>query len=201
MSPPQPCRNKAKTAVTLSDAEQMRESKDQDFLGLVSLGDITKVKEMIASGQETNVGDENGESACHKAMRVGGDDMLRILVEHGAYADYADIYGKRPIVVGMEGGEPAEGALTFLIGLKADDGSRIVNLTAVNDLSGNSLLHDAAWMGNTAAMKALLATGSFEQEMLEAANKNSQRPMQCVPSPRPRKASKSLRASRCSSSL
>ena len=100
MSPPQPCRNKAKTAVTLSDAEQMREQNDQDFLGLIALGDIAKVKEMIASGQEVNVGDENGESSCHKAMRVG-EDMLRLLVEHGAYADYADIYGKRPIVVGL----------------------------------------------------------------------------------------------------
>jgi len=171
-----PCRNKSKSAVALSVEEQEIADKDEAFLQLIIDGKIAAVKTAISEGQMVDVGDENGESACHKAMRVPDIEMIKTLVNSGAFADYVDDYGNQPIKVGMQMSELAEDHIAYLLSLKDATGTRIVNLKSVNFKTGHTLIHDAAWIGNTYAATALLKTGEFS-EMLEAANKQGQTAM------------------------
>ena len=172
-----PCRNKPKNELTLSPEEQARQDADMKLLKLVEEGNVAEVKTMVDDQkQAVNVGDENGESSVHKCMRIRSPEaatqMLTMLIEAGAFADYADSYGKRPISVCMEQGESEASGLLMdaLLGLVDSSGGRVVDLAATNHKTGNTHIHDACWVGNLAAIRALLATGAFNGA-LEATNK------------------------------
>ena len=171
------CRNKSKSAVALSEEEQAIVEADSAFLDLISTGDVNGVEKMIKQGQEVNVGDDTGESSCHKAMRLSSTEMIKALVKHGAHADYSDHYGGRPINIGMQMGEQADELVTYLLSLTDSKSNRTVELNLVNPKTGNTLLHDAAWIGNTTACQALLKTGAFAAE-LEARNNQGQTAVQ-----------------------
>lgn len=173
---PKPCRCKPKSAQTLSEEEQQTFKQDHDFLDLIATGDVASVERLIREGQEVNVGDETGESSCHKAMRLADSTMLKMLVKHGAHVDYQDAYGNRPINVAMTMGENADDHIKYLLSLKDSKGNVAVNLTSLNFKTNNTLVHDAAWIGNTEACQALLQTGAFA-ELLEATNKQGQTAM------------------------
>lgn len=174
-----PCRSKPKSAVAQSPEEQARQEADEDLLKKIEAGDIAGVKAMLEGGQSPNVGDENGQSSMHKVMLVRdsavAQQVFSLLLEHGAFADYTDSYGKRPLSVCMEQGDSAAAALLLaaLLELKDAGGSRIVDLTSINPKTGNTLVMDACWVGNLTATRALLATGAFEGK-LEASNKQGQ---------------------------
>lgn len=177
-----PCRNKSKSAVALSEEEQAAVEADSAFLDLISSGDVSGVEKMIKEGQEVNVGDDSGESSCHKAMRLDDSVMLKALVRHGAHADYSDDYGSRPINIGMQMGEQADELVNYLLSLTDSKNNRTVELSLINPKTGNTLLHDAAWIGNTTACQALLKTGAFA-ELLEARNVQGQTAVQCAHRP------------------
>ena len=169
-----PCR--CRPTGTLSEEQQVLHDADAAFLELIVAGDLPGVERMISQGQDVNVGDDTQESACHKAMRVKDPAMLKALVKHRGFVDYSDAYGNRPVNVAMQMGEAAEQHMAYVLTLKDSKGELIVNLTALNFKTGNTLVHDAAWVGNTAACEALLKTGAFA-EMLETANKQGQTAM------------------------
>ena len=173
----QPCRCKPRSAVTLTDEEQDRLNLDTKFMDLVSSGDIEGVKKMIEANQEVNVGDDSSSSSCHKAMALSdGGAMMRLLVDNGAFADYCDMYGNRPINAGMQNGETSDPLVEYLLSLTDPSGERVVDLKRINQKSGNSVLMDAAWVGNTHACKELLKTGAFS-DLLEHHNKQGQTAM------------------------
>lgn len=170
------CRCKPKSTGALSEEEQQILEADSIFLELIVAGNVSGAEQKINEGQEVNVGDETGESSCHKAMRVADPSMLKMLVKHGGFVDYSDSYGNRPVNVAMQMGEAMEPHIAYLLSLKDSKGELVVNLKALNFKTGNTLVHDAAWVGNTAACQALLNTGAFT-EMLETTNKQGQTAM------------------------
>lgn len=171
-----PCRCKPKSASALSDEDQEMYKKDNDFLELIATGDLAGVETMIKGGQEVNVGNEQGESSCHKAAKLTEIAMLKTLIKHGAHADYSDSYGNRPINIAMQMGEDCLEHVNYLLSLKDTKGGPAVNLQLANFKTGNTLLHDAAWIGNTEACEALLKTGGFK-DLIEAHNKQGQTAM------------------------
>lgn len=66
----------------------------------------------------------------------------------------------RPIERAIELGEDALKLTKTLIDVRRPDGTREVDLRAKND-KGETLLHKAAWVGNSGPMKALLETKEF----------------------------------------
>ena len=76
---PNSIRCKSKSAITLSPEEQARQDKDDEFLITIEKsGDYTAVETMLKEGQTVNVGDENRESACHKACRARSKEILEV---------------------------------------------------------------------------------------------------------------------------
>ena len=123
-----------------------------------------------------NVADESGRSSVDIA--VGSFESaalgnLKLLLGAGAYPDFADDKGKRPIETAIEGNDVSFPLVGLLLQQMGPDKSPTVNLTAKNPKSGNSLLHHAAWCGNADAMIALLGTGAFA-DMLEERNDTGQ---------------------------
>jgi len=149
--------------------------QDLAFLDVVQNAELSEVERLIKEGQEVNVGDENGNSACHKALEAGTKSMtvIQLLVQNGAFIDYNNAYDERPIHMAIKKGELARSTLEYLIGLKDQAGKRVVDLMAVDRVKGNTLLHEAAWHGNEFACTCLLQTGAFNDK-LETCNKQGQ---------------------------
>lgn len=180
------CRNKSRVAAALSEEQQAIADKDARFLDHIVNGEINAVQAMIRENQPVNVGDESADSAVHMAVRLSSDAILNLLVNQGAFVDYPNEYGKRPISIAMEMGDEHEahtGMMETLLGLVDGAGKRIVDLAAVNPKTGNTLLHEAAWCGNAKAMGLLLkAMESHFSEaefkiFLEQSNKQGQAAM------------------------
>lgn len=175
-----PCRCSSKLAMQ-SEEDLAVMKQDLAFLDVVQNAELSEVERLIKEGQEVNVGDENGNSACHKALEAGTKSMtvIQLLVQNGAFIDYNNAYDERPIHMAIKKGELARSTLEYLIGLKDQAGKRVVDLMAVDRVKGNTLLHEAAWHGNEFACTCLLQTGAFNDK-LETCNKQGQTVMQCV---------------------
>ena len=94
-------RAKPKNATVLSDEDQARQEADEKFLKSITEGKVDEVIATLDAGQDANVADENGQTAVHKVMisdAAKSDAMLTKLIEKGAFVDYADNYGSRPIM-------------------------------------------------------------------------------------------------------
>jgi len=151
---------------------------DKDFLELVFEGDVRNVKKRLDAGQNPNVGNENGESAVHLAIKgatrraaaaaaVSGElELLTTLVERGAFVDYSDSFQKRPIDLCMEGQEFVKPFTKFLLGLKDASNVRVLDLSAQRP-DGSTLMHECAWTGNHHVAAELLNTGAFEGRLEE----------------------------------
>lgn len=181
-------RQKPKGNVTLSNEEQAALDGDAKFLESISENDFQAVKTSLDSGQLVNVADENGMSTVHAAIkgiakasvnalleRPSKDDLrvLYLLVERGAYLDYADAYGKKPIHVAMESSDHGVPMAEYMLNLRDQAGNRIVDLSYIVPADGNTLIQSAAWAGNTEVGKLLLETRAFEGQ-LEHMNKQGQ---------------------------
>ena len=171
-----PCRNKPKTATALTDEQKAQFEKDRQFLELIEAGQMDDVRAMLDAGQAINVGKESGESTMHLAIygccrRQSSDkEIIELLVKRGAFVDYADNTGKRPINVCCEMQEWGVPFAKVLLALQDKDGNKVVDLSTLNSYTQNNLLHDCAWVGNTACMDLLLKTKAFD-ERLEERNK------------------------------
>ena len=142
---------------------------------------------------QVNVGDENGQSSMHMAVKGIASvaiatntipdekamEMMRILVQRGAFCDYANSFGKRPINECIDSSDQGVPMCDFLLALVDKSGTRVVDLKSIRPTDGNSLLHDAAWSGNTECMRKLLATNAFG-DMLESTNKQGQTALHCA---------------------
>lgn len=168
------CRNKPKSMMSLTVDEEKQLKADELFLEAIHEAYFAKSQEerdaavatveaALANKQDVNVGDEDGQSAVHRAVKGAASrnatDMkvLELLVANGAFIDYSDNYGKRPINVGIESAYKGSIVVEYLLKLTDKEGNRIVDLNFVRTVDKRSILHDCAWAGNTDVMKLLLA--------------------------------------------
>jgi ankyrin repeat protein len=187
------CRNKPKSV--LSDDDQVIHACDEKFLEAIKDGKLDGVKEMIGAGQKTNVGDEGEESSFHKALLgifqrareapsveaaeaiYKDTQLVECLVEKGAFVDYPDKNGKRPINLCFDAQHFGVPICELLLNFKDSTGSRVLNLAATRQQNGNhqgnTLLHDVAWAGNAGCMKLLLQTNAFNLEAVNTAGQTA----------------------------
>lgn len=138
-----------------SDVLATPEELEQDakFLQCIIDNDAEGVKDLIAVGQEVNVGDESSFSSIHLAMRHDEDTILKLLLDAGAFPEYL-AGGISPLTFGI--------SLCRIKNVNTLLASGKVDVKQVNPNSGNTLLHEAAWYGHIEMLQLLLATGAFE---------------------------------------
>ena len=167
--------------VALSEEKQAEATADKQFLAAINDGDISTVTSAMRKGQEVNIGDESGNSSCHFAVKVADMKLLKALVENGAYVDYANDIGHRPINACFDRQEMAKDHMEWLLSLKDANDYPVIDVKTTNPRSGNTLLMDACWVGNLQAVRSLLKTGAFDDKaLIEHTNKQGQTAMQCV---------------------
>ena len=86
-----------------SDEEQCRfnpldfQYDGDNFLHLaVRRGDYRAVELILKAGVDVNQLGDMGETALHYAMDKGWEDIVRLLLAHGASREIRDEFGKRP---------------------------------------------------------------------------------------------------------
>jgi ankyrin repeat protein len=180
-----PCRVPQPVTVSLTPAEQSVRDGDDAFLKAVHAGDVREVERLLAAGQKINVGNEKKESTMHLAIlglttravqefTVSEETaLLDMLVRHGAFADYVDATGKRPMNLCFDKLEFGVPFAAFLLGLRDATGALVVDLRATRPIDGNTVLHDIAWTGNVKCMQLVLQTHACD-DMIEAMNKQGQ---------------------------
>jgi hypothetical protein len=138
-------------------------TNDVLFLKHVANGNHAAALEMIENGQNVNVADEFGRSAVHAAVSLPGAMLLKTLIAEGAFLDFADARGVRPIAVAAQGNRVD--VMKLLHEAKAPNGTPAVNMSTPNPGTGSSLLHDAAWAGHEEAVHYLLDIDAFKQNI------------------------------------
>lgn len=95
------------------------------------------------------------ESALHCAAKCGQDEVLTLLLEHGAEVDCLDAYGATPLFWAAKN----ECASTVLVLLrKGADG-------AVRNLAGETMVHYAAYSGFEEVVRLLLEEGGVDVDI------------------------------------
>ena len=90
------CRVKSKVYVQMSEAETKQLEADEAFLRAVDNGNLDEVLTADRKGTDNNVADERAITAVHKSTRHGLD-ILKHLTTNGAYVEFPDVEGCRPI--------------------------------------------------------------------------------------------------------
>ena len=160
----------------MSSEETAQMASDDAFMRLIDDGDWKAVEESKRNGaDDLNIADEMGSTAVHKAMRSGDGKIVKVLIDRGAYVEFTDSQGARPVALAVRY-DNAE-ALDVLLNVKDAEGKYVVDRLQTVTTNGNTLMHEAAWYGRDDAAKRLLATGAFTKEVLEQTNKDGQTPM------------------------
>ena len=103
-------------------------------------GDYQVVYQLIENGyRNTAAKNRDGQSALHLAAFYGHQDIVALLIRHGAGVNVADLSGYTPLHVAMHGDQP-ESARMLLDAGKA-------NPTVRNQITGWVPLHEAAYKG------------------------------------------------------
>jgi len=178
-----PLRLLPKNATSQTDDEKAECKRIKEFLDHVLAGDIAYVQAELDAGFDPNVGDDNSITAVHMAMRANrsfdesgksNDEdvkILQLLMSKGAYVEFADAYGNRPIVDGLQFNR--QRTVGTLLGLEPAPYNKLcIDLLTLNEKTQNNLLHDAAWWGHVEMVRLLLATGQFSKEIINAYNKS-----------------------------
>ena len=167
-------RVQAKVFIQVSEEETKRNEIDTALLHAVENGDLAAVEKFDRRDLDLNVADQLRNTAVHKAMRHGVD-ILKYLTSRGAYPEFADSEGARPIAHAIRYDNTE--AVEHLLSLKGEDGKRTVDLLQTITKSGNTLLHEAAWFDRPDSVKLLLQTGAYDKEALERSNSAGQTAM------------------------
>ena len=64
--------------------------------------DLARVPQLIASGVDVNVLDDNGFAPLHLAVQQNNKDMVRTLLDHGATVDVRDSHGNTPLMRALD---------------------------------------------------------------------------------------------------
>ena len=173
MTPP-PCRAPSKTFQQLTVEQEASLKADELFLRSVEEGNLEEVRRRTLSA-DLNVADERKQSAVHKAVLVAESvKVLAHLIENGAYLEYEDSQGYRPVALAIRFDN--QEALKLLLAAKNEAGDFKVDFTQTNRQNGHTLLHEAAWFDRSECAALLLATGAFAGK-LEAFNLKGQTAM------------------------
>ena len=156
-----------KVFVQVSEEETKRAEADAALLRAVESGDLAAIEKFDRRDLDLNVADEFRNTAVHKAMRQGVD-ILKYLTSRGAYPEFADSEGARPIAHAIR--YDNADAVEHLLSLKGEDGKCAIDLLQTITKSGNTLLHEAAWFDRPDSVKLLLATGAYDKAAMERSN-------------------------------
>ena len=134
-------------------------------------------------GADLNCADGTGATAVHFCMRHNAEKFLKPLIQRGAFVEFPDRDGARPITYAIRENNAA--AVRMLLALKDRTSKLIIDRNQiVMTPNANTLLHEAAWYDRTEIVAILLAdvkadgTKSFEAEkQLEIFNKGGMTPL------------------------
>lgn len=77
--------------------EAAQAAADAELLSRIEEGDIEFMKRDKRRNDDLNVGDPRMTTAVHKACKHHDCEILKVLIEKGAYADFPDRDGVRPM--------------------------------------------------------------------------------------------------------
>lgn len=154
-----------KGGVVVSDEQAAFDKKLMHFITAVKEGDTGPVSTLLDDIKTPNVADDTGQTALWFAVDTKNLKMVEFLLERGAYCDYEDNAGSRPIVRAIELGDDALPIMKKLLDQKGE--GKEVRLHAKQKATGNTLLHRAAWIGWPTMMAELLGTGGYTGKLEE----------------------------------
>jgi len=158
----------AKGTVTVSEERQAAEVKIKQYLAAISEDNQVEVNKLLGEGVPLDCADDSGQSTIFFAVESKSRSMLQMLLDKGAWGDYKDEKGMRPIMRAIQLGDDALPLVELLLNAKGEDKlSRMVDLEVKAEHDGATLLHIAAWSGWPCMMKALLETGAYKGKMEE----------------------------------
>ena len=64
-------------------------------------GSVVRVRELIEQGADVNVRNHKGQRALHCAAKAGFEDIVALLLEHGAHVDAEDDGGETPLATAL----------------------------------------------------------------------------------------------------
>lgn len=161
-------RVKPKMAQAMSPEQEALQLADEQLLKSIDAGDVAAVEGSDRSGADVNVADESQNSAVHKAARCDDLRVIKFLLSRGAHPAFLDNEGNQPAAVAIKFNNI--GALNELLKVTGEDGQRVVDPLHVNPMTGNTLMHEAAWFGRDDCLKILLNTGAFTRDVLDQRN-------------------------------
>ena len=147
------------------------------------VGDIEVACSLLRSGADTNVLDSGGANPLHKASQSGHADIVRLLLEHGAYVDFPTRWRETPLVLASYVGHVHISQLLVQEGanvnFRTEDNSTPLHIASGNghlDLvrlfinngadvdsltdKGCTPLHEAAYNGLLDIVKLILESGA-----------------------------------------
>ncbi len=127
---------------------------EQQFLAAIESGDCAEVLQQLHLGADANVWfDEWRKTPLHKAVDAGQTEIVRLLLEHGAYVNAEDELWNTPLHYAAYRDKPEIVAMLLEYGA-------YVNGYAPGGPSSEAPLHNAARNGRIRNMEILLAHGA-----------------------------------------
>ena len=90
--------------IALTGCRESLKTEDAGLLAAARTGHSGTVRDMIASGANVNVKDEEGNTALIEAARNGHDDVVRTLLAAGADTRVKNNQGKTALMLAAQGG-------------------------------------------------------------------------------------------------
>ena len=145
----------------------------EDFLQAVNENNVAFVTKDKRRTDKLNFKDgTRGQTAVHIAVKHHDCEILKNLVDKGAYLDLPDRDGVRPLAEAIR--EDNLLAVEILVKAKDRQGRQCLDLHQIITVTQNGLLHEAAWYDRIQIAKELLATGKYSAHHLNESNKMGQ---------------------------
>lgn len=136
--------------------EDFSRALGEDLIQAVKLGCACQVKKLLLLKADSNVQDEQGNTALHWAIKNGHDRLIRLLISHKVELNLQDDYGDTPLILLAQ--QKYNGQLLKLIqaGAKLD----------VQNNSGKTALMLAACYGRAVLKRTALTGAQAENEAI-----------------------------------